>query len=132
MLINTADLYRSFCGMVFSPIQNRLTQSLRDHPDIAPDMATIMPAEDQDMYSAWLTEWHDILDVARGCIQTTCQRLIEARDMQGLQLLTRQLSDQARKELASLIRIMVYLTHLMIYLLKRFLLFWIKAKQHQH
>jgi hypothetical protein len=100
---HAADLYRSILrGMVFSPIQNRLTQSLRDHPDIAPDMATIMPAEDQDMYSAWLTEWHDILDVARGCIQTACQRLIEARDMQGLHLLTRQLSDQARKELASL------------------------------
>ena len=102
---HAADLYRSILrGMVFSPIQNRLTQSLRDHPDIAPDMATIMPAEDQDMYSAWLTEWHDILDVARGCIQTACQRLIEARDMQGLQLLTRQLSDQARKELASLMQ----------------------------
>ncbi len=82
---HAADLYRSILrGMVFSPIQNRLTQSLRDHPDIAPDMATIMPEEHQNMYSAWLTEWHDILDVARGCIQTACQRLIEGPRYAGI------------------------------------------------
>ena len=98
-------LYRSlFRGVVFSPVQNRLTQALRDQPDSKPDMASMMPPENQPAYSAWLAEWRDIVNVARGCVQTACQRLIEARDMQGLQILMRQLSEQARGELAMLMQ----------------------------
>jgi hypothetical protein len=51
-----------------------------------------------------LAEWQNIVNVARGCVQTACQRLIEARDMQGLQILMRQLSEQARGELAMLMQ----------------------------
>ncbi|MDG2465702.1 MAG: hypothetical protein P8N97_00625 [Alphaproteobacteria bacterium] len=98
-------LYRSLLrGVVFSPVQNRLTQALRDHPDNQPDMASMMPPENQSAYSAWLAEWRDIVNVARGCVQTACQRLIEARDIQGLQILMRQLSEQARGELAMLMQ----------------------------
>jgi hypothetical protein len=67
-------------------------------------MASMMPPENQPAYSAWLAEWRDIVNVARGCVQTACQRLIEARDMQGLQILMRQLSEQARGELAMLMQ----------------------------
>ena len=91
-------------GAVFSQAQNRITQALRDQPQAQPNIISMMPDIEDAAYSHWLTEWRDILTVADGTLKTACQRLLEAQHFEGLAILVRLLSDEAKRELSSLMQ----------------------------
>lgn len=91
-------------GAVFSQAQNRITQSLRDQPQAKLDIISMMPDIEDAAYSNWLTEWKDVLAVADGTLKTACQRLLEAQHIEGLTILVRQLSNDARLELSRLMQ----------------------------